>query len=81
MSEPATKRSNTRLTLLTMENFNNSITYQRVRNLGNYETKRLEMTVHVEPGTDMKASARQLMKTVDELLFEDKKIAVSSEPF
>lgn len=48
-----------------------TITYQRVLNLGNYESKRLEMTADIGENDDYEAATGILMKTVEQKLRED----------
>lgn len=45
-----------------------TITYQKVKNLGNYESERLEMTIELDPSDDAEAAARILMVKVQDLL-------------
>lgn len=45
-----------------------SITYQAVKNLGNYESHRLEMTVELEDNEDHSAAALSLMRQVNSIL-------------
>lgn len=44
------------------------ITYQAVKNLGNYESHRLEMTVELEDNEDQSAAALSLMRQVNSIL-------------
>ncbi|WP_414546087.1 hypothetical protein [Nostoc sp. CCY0012] len=48
-----------------------TITYQRVLNLGNYESKRLEMTAEISEGDDPEAAASHLIETVERKVRED----------
>lgn len=50
-----------------------TITYQRVKNLGNYESERLEMTVEVEEGENEEYVAKALIEKVNQILFPPKK--------
>lgn len=54
-----------------------TITYQRVKNLGNYETERLEMTVELAEEESGVEAAKALIETVNQILFPPKK----EEPF
>lgn len=47
-----------------------TITYQAVKNLGNYESERLEMTAALEEGEDAEAAAIILRRRVNLLLNE-----------
>jgi predicted RNA-binding protein with PUA domain len=57
-----------------------SITYQRVRNLGNYESKRVEMTAEVESGEDELIVFDKLETLVNKALYlEDEKEIIRDE--
>ena len=45
-----------------------TITYQKVKNLGNYESERLEMTIELDPSDDADDSAKALIAKVQHLL-------------
>ncbi|GAB4209634.1 MAG: hypothetical protein Fur006_69520 [Coleofasciculaceae cyanobacterium] len=45
-----------------------TITYQKVKNLGNYESQRLEITVELEPTEDPEEATKILMAKVNQLL-------------
>lgn len=40
------------------------ITYQRIKNLGNYQSEKLEMTAELEEGEDVQASIAKLKNQV-----------------
>ncbi|MEH2415397.1 hypothetical protein [Nostoc sp.] len=48
-----------------------NITYQRVLNLGNYESKRLELTEEVFEGDDEEESISRVMEMVERKIRED----------
>lgn len=48
-----------------------NITYQRVLNLGNYESKRLELSEEVFEGEDPEESISRLMEMVERKIRED----------
>jgi hypothetical protein len=48
-----------------------TITYQRVLNLGNYESKRLEMTAEIPEGDDVESATSSLMELVERKIRED----------
>ena len=45
-----------------------TISYQKVKNLGNYESERLEMTIELDPGDDADTAAKALIAKVQHLL-------------
>lgn len=45
-----------------------TVTYQRVKNLGNYESERLEMTAEIASDENPELSAIELKALVDRLL-------------
>ncbi|MBE9210420.1 hypothetical protein IQ244_28735 [Nostoc sp. LEGE 06077] len=53
-----------------------TITYQRVLSLGNYESKRLEMTAEVEPFDNLDAATETLMKIVERKIREEKEVDI-----
>lgn len=56
-----------------------TITYQRVLNLGNYESKRLEMTAEMSPGDDLDFETGVLMEMVERKLREDASQKIEQE--
>jgi hypothetical protein len=48
-----------------------TITYRRVLNLGNYESKHLEMTAEIPEGDDVEAATSSLMELVERKIRED----------
>ena len=48
-----------------------TVTYQRVLNLGEYNSKRLELYADVKEGEDSEAATRKLMLEVEEKIRED----------
>ncbi|MBC1241861.1 hypothetical protein [Nostoc sp. 2RC] len=55
-----------------------TISYQRVLNLGNYNTKRLEMTAQLNSDEDFDAATSALMQTVEVKIREDKEFEIVS---
>ncbi|MEH1785897.1 MAG: hypothetical protein V7L23_10025 [Nostoc sp.] len=47
-----------------------TVSYQRVLNLGNYESKRLEMSAGLEPEDDIHIATRDLIEIVEEKIRE-----------
>ncbi|MEH1790583.1 MAG: hypothetical protein V7L23_34730 [Nostoc sp.] len=47
-----------------------TVAYQRVLNLGNYESKRLEMSAGLEPEDDINIATRDLIEIVEEKIRE-----------
>ena len=45
-----------------------TITYQRVKNLGNYESERMELVAELDDGEDVEVAIGQLKKEVREAL-------------
>lgn len=56
-----------------------TITYQRVKNLGNYESERLEMTVELGDEDNVSESAQQLRQLVNNLLETVKPTTTNNE--
>ncbi|MEH2445802.1 MAG: hypothetical protein V7K18_08460 [Nostoc sp.] len=56
-----------------------NITYQRVINLGNYESKRLELSAEVLEGDDPNEEASRLMEMVDRKIREDVSTKIEEE--
>lgn len=56
-----------------------TITYQRVLNLGNYESKRLEMTAEIDEGDDLEFETSFLMEMVERKVREDAQKAIEEE--
>ncbi|QLE55653.1 hypothetical protein [Nostoc sp. TCL26-01] len=56
-----------------------TITYQRVINLGNYESKRLEMTAEMWEGDDLEFETSFLMEMVERKVREDSQKAIEQE--
>jgi hypothetical protein len=56
-----------------------TITYQRVINLGNYESKRLEMTADISEGEDSEYEASVLMEMVERKVREEAQKFVEAE--
>lgn len=56
-----------------------TITYQRVLNLGNYESKRLEMTAEISEHEDAEYEISVLMEMVERKVREDAKKAIEQE--
>ncbi|WP_414579613.1 hypothetical protein [Anabaena sp. CCY 9402-a] len=56
-----------------------TITYQRVLNLGNYESKRLEMTAEIYEGDDLEFETTFLMEMVERKIREDATKKVEEE--
>ncbi|MBD2569707.1 hypothetical protein [Anabaena lutea] len=56
-----------------------TITYKRILNLGNYESKHLEMTYEIEEHDDPLVEASRLMTTVEYKLREDQSEAIRQE--
>ena len=49
-----------------------TVTYQRIKNLGNYESERLEVTVEVDDDENHLEVAQRLRAEVTDLLFPPK---------
>ena len=56
-----------------------TITYQRVLNLGNYESKRLELSAEVLEGDDPDEKISRLMEKVERKIREDAAIEINKE--
>lgn len=56
-----------------------TITYQVVKNLGNYESERLEMSAQLEEGEDPEEAALKLRQRVNLLLNEPPRYGKSQE--
>ncbi|MCC5627928.1 hypothetical protein [Nostoc sphaeroides] len=56
-----------------------NITYQRVLNLGNYESKRLELSEEVFEGDDVEESISRVMEMVERKIREDAAIKFEQE--
>jgi hypothetical protein len=41
-----------------------TVTYKRIKNLGNYQSETLEMTAEIQPGEDFSEITDQLIKAV-----------------
>ncbi len=57
-----------------------TITYQRVKNLGNYESERLEMSCDVDEDEDPILAAAQLQQDVYYLLFKPAEKDIEQDP-
>jgi len=57
-----------------------TITYQRVKSLGNYESERLEMTAQVDEDEDPILAAEQLRQDVHYLLFKPAEKDLEQDP-
>ncbi len=56
-----------------------NITYQRVLNLGNYESKRLELSEEVFEGDDAEESISRVMEMVERKIREDASTKIEEE--
>jgi len=56
-----------------------TITYQRVVNLGNYESKRLEMTAEISESDDLEYETSVLMEMVERKVREEAHTAIEVE--
>ncbi len=56
-----------------------TVTYQRVRNLGNYESERLEITVEIDDEDDYLEVAEELRAQVINLLHPPKPLSPAPE--
>ena len=56
-----------------------NITYQRVLNLGNYESKRLELSEEVFEGDDVEESISRVMEMVERKIREDASTKIEQE--
>ncbi|MHC5821354.1 MAG: hypothetical protein ACYT04_37145 [Nostoc sp.] len=56
-----------------------TITYQRVLNLGNYESKRLELSEEVFEGDDAEESISRVMEMVERKIREDTSTKIDEE--
>ena len=56
-----------------------NITYQRVLNLGNYESKRLELSAEVLEGDDVEESISRVMEMVERKIREDASTKIEEE--
>lgn len=56
-----------------------TVTYQRVLNLGNYESKRLEMTAEISQSEDLEYETSFLMEMVERKLREDAHKSIEAE--
>lgn len=45
-----------------------TITYQRVKNLGNYESERMEMTIELDDGDSVEIAIARIKSKVEEAL-------------
>ncbi len=55
------------------------ITYQRVLNLGNYESKRLELSEFVDADEDIETATSRVMEFVEEKIREDSHRKIQDE--
>ena len=45
-----------------------TVSYKRIKSLGNYQSATLEMTVQISEGEDVEVIARELQNTIEDLL-------------
>ncbi|WP_088243952.1 hypothetical protein [Calothrix rhizosoleniae] len=55
------------------------ITYQRVLNLGNYESKRLEISEYLDADEDIEIATSRLMELVERKIREDSQRKIEEE--
>lgn len=59
-----------------------TITYQRVKNLGNYESERMEMTIELDDDEDVDKAIAYIKQSVREALdIQDNSVAEYINPF